>query len=233
MHRVRASLGHLAFAAALAFGLAPSDALGGTGRIRASGGVNHVDFCVSIRFQATAAEIANIQRAFTDGSAVLADATDGQFRFGHVDIVNDSRASRQAEVWIINGTGRAFATCGSFGTPGTHITMYYNSNFVGAPAVAGDAYTVAHEFAHHLWGVKDEYSGPGPMGTTVAAECEPAPGANTANFCLMDNYFTRGGNIGAGGTGTYTLDELCTAGNHDPDTDTYQESRWRWCPASC
>ena len=192
----------------------------GTGKVIEFSAVDkQLDFCVSIRFTATNAQINNIQRAFTDANEVLADATDGQYKFNQIDIVNNSGASRQAEVWILPGTGGAYATCGLYGTPGEHIVMYYDSNFVGNPALDGDAYTVAHEFAHHLWGVKDEYSGPSGVG-----DCEAVPGSPTASFCLMDNYFTRGGNSGAGTT--YTLNELCVFSNHDPDMDTHQENKW-------
>jgi hypothetical protein len=193
----------------------------GTGRLRNPGsGPRLLDFCVSVRFQATASELENIQRAFTDANVVLADATDGQCAFGHVDLVNDSGASREAEVWILPLEGRAYATSGLFGTPGEHVTLYYESNLVALPVPEGDAYTIAHEFLHHVWGVKDEYVGPGGP-----AECEPFPGSPTSSFCLLDNFFTRGGN-NSQGTGSYTLDELCVASNHDPDMDTFEDAVW-------
>lgn len=218
--RHRFSIGGLALLVfcSILVGLLPTDTTAGTGTIREQGGVKYADFCVSIRFNASTAEIDKIKQAFTGGNAVLADATDGQFAFGKVDIVNNSGASNEADVWILENSGRAFATCGSYGTPGTHITMYYPSNFGGSDA-NGNAYTVAHEFVHHLWGIKDEYSGPSGGG-----DCEATPGSSTANFCLMDNYFTRGGNMGTGTT--YTLNELCVSSNHDPDGDTWQEASW-------
>lgn len=192
-------------------------ALAGNGTTRDRGGQTVLDFCVSIRFTPTAAQLEAIRRVFTDGNVILADATDGQFEFGEIDLVANSGASREAEVWILPEAGRAFATFGRYGTPGEHITLYFPSNFSQSPARDGDAYTMAHEFVHHVWGIADEYSGPDGAG-----DCEATPGAATASFCLMDNYFTRGGNNG--GTGTYTLNELCVPGNHDPDGDTYQDS---------
>jgi Mg-chelatase subunit ChlD len=205
----------LLFALGLLFA-SPTEA--GNGKVRIVGGVKLLDFCVSIRFNATAAEIAEIERALTDGSAVLADATDGQFRFGNIHIVNNSGASEQAEIWIHPAAGRANATAGNYGKSGEHINLFYPSNISKVPSAEGDAYTVAHEMGHQLWGLGDEYTGPGGP-----AECEAAPGSPTASFCLMDNYFTRGGNSGGGAT--YTLNEFCVLSNHDPDKDTRQESR--------
>jgi hypothetical protein len=196
----------------------------GTGRVRTSGGGQVLDFCVSVRFAASSSELANIQRALTDAGAVLADATDGQYSFGTIDIVTGSGAGLEAEIWIKPEAGSAYATCGSYGVPGDHITLYYPTNCTGTPAVEGDAYTIAHEMGHHLWGLKDEYAGPGGP-----AECEPLPGSPTASFSLMDNFFARGGNDGFG-TGTYTLNEFCVGSNHDPDLDTAQHAHWG---ASC
>lgn len=207
----------------------PHNAMGGTGRVRTVGGVHFLDFCVSIRFTATAGEVANIQAVFTAANVIVADATDGQYRFGDISIVNNSGAGQQADVWINSGTGRAYATIGLYGTLGSHITTFFDSNFMSNPNANGDAYTIAHEFMHHLWGVVDEYSGPdnclAPT-MNINADCEVTPGSLTANFCLLDNYFLRGGNNGSALTDNYTLNELCVAANHDPDADTWEECIW-------
>src|SRR5258708_12831227 len=71
--------------------------------------------------------------------------------------------------------------------------------------------------SHHSFGVADEYSGQGGAG-----HCAKPPDAASLNFCLMDNFFTRGGRS-AGGT-TYTLKEYCVKSNHDPDITTFQTS---------
>lgn len=172
------------------------------------------EFCVSVRFKATAAQISAIQSAFQRGSQILEDATDGQHRFGTIRVVNNSGASDTSEYWVNSGSGRAYATAGDYGKRGQHVMLFMASDFGAGP---GAAYTVAHEHAHHSWGVLDEYSGPsGP-----SAECSPGPDTAALDFCLMDNFFTRGGNaVGSG----FTLNEFCVAGNHDPDADTFQES---------
>lgn len=174
------------------------------------------NFCVSVRFNATNAQLQQIRTAFQNGSQILADATDGQHTFGTVTIVNDSGASQSAEYWVNSGAGRAYATQGQYGVRGQHVNLFFNSDFQTNNGADGDAYTVAHEHAHHSYGVLDEYSGP-----SGNAECAAPPDTANLNFSLMDNYFTRGGRaFGAG----YTLNEFCVAANHDPDTDTWQES---------
>lgn len=175
------------------------------------------NFCVSVRFNANATQLAQVRAALQSGSNVLLDATDGQHRFGRVTIVNDSGASQSAEYWVNQGAGRAYATFGRYGFRGEHVNMYFDSDFQGLNGSLGDAYRIAHEHVHHAYGVADEYNGPsGP------AEDAPTPDTATLNYSLMDNFFLRGGM--AFGTG-YTLNELCVASNHDPDGDTYQEQR--------
>lgn len=198
-------------AACLAYGPA---AQAGSGTFQ--GGAHN--FCASVRFNATADQLAKIRTAFANGSQILADATDGQHRFGTIRIVNNSGASQSAEYWINPNTGRAYATFGKYGVRGEHVNLFYDSNFLATKGADGDAYTVAHEHAHHSYGVADEYSG--PLG---AAEDAPPPDTAALNFSLMDNYFTRGGRAFGGG---YTLNEFCTASNHDPDHDTWQHAMY-------
>ena len=175
------------------------------------------NFCVSVRFNATAAQLQQIETVFQNASQVLADATDGQHRFGTVRIVNGSGASQSSEYWVHPGSGRAYATQGKYGVRGEHVNLYFQSDFQQInDGPDGDAYTIAHEHAHHAYGVVDEYSGP-----SGAAECAPPPDTATLNFSLMDHYFNRGGRAGAGTT--YTLNEFCVSSNHDPDIDTWQE----------
>jgi hypothetical protein len=194
----------------------------GRGGSTINGGVKELDFAVSVRFNPTTGEMTKIKDAFTGGNEILADATDGNFVFDEICLITGSQGSRHAEVYINPSGGRAYATVDGYGTPGRHIMLFYDDNidYSSAWVETGNHYTVAHEFGHQVWGILDEYSGPNNGG-----DCEAEPGIPAASFCLMDNYYTRGGNMG--GPGTYTLNELCTevVGNHDPDSDTYQEAR--------
>ena len=179
------------------------------------------DFCVSVRFNATPAQLNAIKERFEQASQVMADATNGQHRFGTVIIVNNKGASSEAAFWIHPEAGRAYATDGLYGVRGQHVNMWFPSNFTGfngsINGLDADAYTIAHEFAHQAYAVRDEYVSPQGQ----SAECAAPPDASDLNFCLMDNYFSRGGQFGAGVT--YTLNEFCDASNHDPDQDTLQQ----------
>ena len=134
-HRIRA---FIVCAGVLALVLAAaSPALAGAGKVRVVGTKKYLDFCVSIRFNATAAQIIEIKRGFTEGSAILLDATDGQFELGNIYIVNDSGASDQAEAWINPEAGRAYATYGRYGVAGEHINFFYPDNFSKTPVAEG------------------------------------------------------------------------------------------------
>lgn len=194
------------------------------------------NFTVSVRFNATEVQLRQIEETFRRASHVLYDATDGQHQFGRITIVNNdgprftedgcftapSEASNMAEYWIEPQAGRAHAP-GRYGIHGQHVMLYFSSNFQQRAGADGDAYTIAHEHGHHAYDLGDEYSGPMVQGAECAAEADtPA-----LNFCLMDNYFVRGGRCPDLNTcpGVYTLNEFCVVGNHDPDRDTFQEAR--------
>src|ERR1044072_9190856 len=82
----------------------PATAKAGNGTFRSG----QFDFCVSVRFNATTAQLTPIRTAFQNASQILADATDAQHRFGTVAIVNDSGASQSSEFLVNSGAGRAY-----------------------------------------------------------------------------------------------------------------------------
>jgi Tol biopolymer transport system component/subtilisin-like proprotein convertase family protein len=60
------------------------------------------NFCVSVRFNATADELQKIRTGFQQASELLEDATDGRHYFGNVSIVNnDQSAALNADFWIV------------------------------------------------------------------------------------------------------------------------------------
>lgn len=192
----------------------------GTSGVEAGNGTfqsGEFNFCVSVRFNASAAQLASIRTGFQNGSQILADATDDQHRFGTITIVNDSGAAQSAEYWVNQGGGRAYATQGKYGSRGEHVNLFFSDNFNANNGADGDAYTIAHEHAHHAYGVLDEYSGP-----AGAAENAPFPDTPTLNYSLMDNYFIRGGRAFGPSPRPYTLNEFSVPSNHDPDGDTWQ-----------
>lgn len=194
-------------------GFGPQPVLAGAGSFE-NGKFN---FCVSVRFPATVAQIQQVKTAFQNGSQILADATDGQHRFGTIRITNNSGASNASEYWIYPVAGRATATPGLYGVRGQHVDMFFPSNFVALNGPDGDAYTIAHEHSHHAYGVFDEYKG----SAGAAESAPPSAESPSLNYSLMDNYFTRGGR-GTNPRGAYTLNEYDVASNFDPDRDTDQ-----------
>ena len=175
-------------------------------------------FCVSVRFNATAAQLTNIQTAFDRANRIFADALDGKQRWGTIKIVNSSGCTESAEFWVNPGSGRAYATLDKYGVRGQHVMLFYNGQANGGaddldnPTQDGVAYMIAHEMSHHAFGLCDEYSGPGIGETAHCAKLGELP---TLNYSLMDNFFTRGGRLGGGSV--YTLKEFCVRSNHDPD----------------
>ncbi len=172
-------------------------------------------FCVSVRFNATPEQLRLIREGFERASQVLADATDGQHRFGTVSIVNNRGAAQAAEFWIYNNFEATHARNAKYGIKGKHVQMDFGYDF---GTVEESAYVIAHEFAHDVYTLGDEYQGQKPLGNFISTECAPRPDFPTLNFCLMDDFDKRGGRAN-GGT-TYTLNEFCVASNHDkPNPD--------------
>lgn len=172
------------------------------------------DFCVSVRFDATPAQLQIIKDAFQRGSDVLADATDGQHRFGKIGILNNSAtnsngAGNASEFWVMSGPNvgnpgsAGYSPLAKYGVRGQHVVLFFDDAFSTGIGVDGHGYNVAHEFGHLAYGLRDQYV----TSTGAFARSSPA-GSDTAalNYSLMDNYFARGGKAN-GGT-TYTLNEF-------------------------
>ncbi len=189
----------------------PQTAFAGNGKFKDG----KFDFCISVRFNASAAQLQQIRTVFEDASRVLNDATDGHHRFGTITLVNNSGAGQAADFWILPGSGRAYAPFFgdiNYGVWGQHVTLYYNSNFGDTSLGDGLAYTIVHEFGHLAYGLNDEYSGPN-LFSGFAAECAaPDTAPATLSFCIMDNYFARGTRVLSS---NYSLNEFCSASNHD------------------
>jgi uncharacterized protein YegL len=198
--------------------LLPASAHAGTGTFR-DGKFN---FCVSVRFNATDAQLQRIREVFGVASQILGDVTDGQHQFGTISIVNNSGASDQADFWIFPPPGlRATGTIGGYGLRGWHISLYYGTEFA-QPDTIRDGLVVVHEFAHHAYGVEDEYYSRmirNPDGTTTEIDAH-CPGADrespTLSYCIMDD-ITKGTRKTSF---NYSVNEFCVASNHDkPNAD--------------
>ena len=204
--------------------LIPETAYAGNGKFKDGA----FDFCVSVRFNATSAQLDQIRNVFQQASFILHDVTDGAHRFGTITVVNNSGAGEAADFWVNPGNDRAYAPGFGvgvrFGVWGQHVMMYYDSNFGDTSLGEGLAYTVVHEFGHLAYALADEYWGPSPFNFFNAECAAPALESSTLNFCIMDNYFNRGGR-----PANYTLNEFCSLGNHDgPLSDpTFGGNTWQ------
>lgn len=172
------------------------------------------DFGVSVRFDATAQQKERMKTEFEKASAIICDASDGQQEFGDVFCCNNKGGGKAAEVWILPpGTSWASNAPGRFGVSGQHIELYYDDMVFKNAANIDGSWVVAHEWGHHAYGIKDEYSGP----TAGAKECVVVPAAVAERTaCLIENFW----NHGAAGV---SLTEWCVSSNHDPNNDTWQE----------
>ena len=199
--------------ALLASAFLAEPALAGTGTFK-NGKFN---FCVSVRFNATEAQLTAIRARFERANQFLADVTDGQHQFGTIALVNNSGASDEAEFWIHPAGGRADAPA-QYGIRGTHINLLFGSNF--SSEVDRNSLTIVHEFAHSAYNVKDEYKKPAPPPLEPFASCPPPSEFSNPNltYCIMDSY-TRGSRLVST---TYSVTEFCVASNHDQDRDTDQ-----------
>ncbi len=163
-----------------------------------SGGVNStgtVDWTANFRFPPTNGDITNLQNQVSTASQTIWDATEGQLRYGTITFTCGARNEDAADMWVFPQDGRAggsFRIDGSSArVSGAHVTQFLP---------ASNAFVVAHEMAHHMFGLLDEYDeqprGIGP--------CFEAVNQSEANHCLMDS------------RGAVSNTEFCVASNHDP-----------------
>jgi hypothetical protein len=184
---------------------------------------NVFNLTISVRFNATAAQLTQINTMMTNASGVLFDATDGQAELGQVTTVNNATGGGDIVISAAGpckGGGNFCAGSGHWKSGGTVS--------VGMPGVpgggAGEA--LAHELVHLIFDVRDEYQTNG--GASGTAQC-PSATAVTAGEerCLMD---VGGGNAGVPGTemcwgqGNDTAPLDLTVGNHDPPQTTEQSA---------
>jgi hypothetical protein len=167
----------------------------------------HFDLFVTLSWNANATELADVQERLQQASELLFDATDGQARLGDVVIFNNNTGLEYADILITQGMGGANATGARLGIFGQSLDLFTDDDIYD-PLSPDDAWqTLAHEIAHYVFDIKDEYSGPGGSAECVAS--------TPASACLMDNYKV---------TAYDDASEFCHAGNHDPDGDTTQEA---------
>ncbi|BBO89483.1 vWA domain-containing protein [Desulfosarcina ovata] len=167
------------------------------------------DLILSLRHNADATRIGQWERSFRRASEILFDATDGQMQFGKLYVANNSIGGTEADAWLLPDEGTSSSFVNALGIPGLHMNL--KSDEKNKPFV------VIHEFGHYGFGLYDEYIGP-----SGSAECT---GTTSGGACIMEHGYWNGDQIADDGTLTPgPVNEFCVEDNHDPDSDTDQES---------
>jgi len=213
--------------------LAAGEAHAGAGKMDSDG---TMDVEVFVRFPPTPAQLTVLKTQLQQASRILCDATDGQIRIQNARITGGGPAEEDGDIWVFAEPGRSgvsyFANGKNLGTRGRAIALF-------ADGVRGDV--IAHELAHHAFGLGDEYDeqrrwggpcgiGPGfdsfydernhsimqQIGTQMCVgpnypPFNPRIGLTAFQDCLGD------GDCQAGNTcRSVLMSELTVASNHDP-----------------
>ncbi|MHA2262797.1 MAG: hypothetical protein ACXAEN_10435, partial [Candidatus Thorarchaeota archaeon] len=177
----------------------------GTGRYKNG----KFDLVLSLRHSADDTRILQWERSFKRASEILFDATEGQMQFGRLFVGKNSVGSQEADVYLMDEEGTSYSNVHGLGDSGFHMTL--KSDEKNKPFI------IIHEFGHYGLGLYDEYTGP-----SGGAECT---GSTAQGACIMEHGYWNGDQISDAGVLTEgPINEFCTEDNHDPDTDTNQES---------
>jgi hypothetical protein len=171
-------------------------ALAGSGVVNNNG---TIDITINLRFPPTAGDVTTVQNQVTAASTVLWDASEGQLRFGNVNITAGAVNEDLADMWVFAQDGRAGVGFLCDGTnlqaPGVHVNQFLPSSTGGV---------LAHEFGHLALGLGDEYSEQKRFGACWGyGQCIETAALTEQNQCLMQQ---------AAG---FSWTEFCTAAGHD------------------
>ncbi len=185
-----------------------------------------VDFSVYFRFPPTAAQVQEIKDAINDGSKLLCQATEGQLRFGQVTLLGGDGQTvlkTNADVWVYPATeiNRSSVNCSPIGEPNCRVTLLYD------PDLQSSDLAVAHEFAHLIFGLGDEYQ-EAPVRHGPCVRTNEAGWAQAGNHnCLMQAAWH---NADAISNVDFGADEFCTDKWHD--LVKLEDSEYPICPDS-
>ena len=181
---------------------------------------NVFNISVAVHFNATNAQLTNIENLISAASAALFDVTDGQAEIGEAFIYNNAFGT-DADLRIYPSTSDTwwYANTGNWQVGGSAHVSY---NYISA---ANAGYILAHEFTHLIFDARDEYESRavGCGAVVGAADCPHATAqAAGEESCLMDS---NGTELCWGQGDPADLDDV-SAGNHDA-TNVTEQSRCR------
>lgn len=123
--------------------------LAGAGAITDDG---MMSFEVGFRYPPTTDQIDTVKLALDRAAEIICDATDGQIRFDTIRLTSGTPDEDSADIWLHPQNERSrvsYERDGSgLGTLGNHINWYSDD-------IWGDI--IAHELAHHAFGIGDQY----------------------------------------------------------------------------
>jgi hypothetical protein len=180
---------------------------------------------VSLAWDASSAEIAEIEELFRGASQYLYNATDGQFLIEVVEIEDRSEGWTSADVRFDTDNSRRPATSGL----GSFLEPVYVSSVVPGPAVrigapldhdpdpnypygADAASTLAHELGHLVFGLRDEY---------LSLDLDEASCTEARGSAADDDHRAGGAKAACIMDDPARASKLCTAGTdnaHNPST---------------
>ena len=111
---------------------------------------DRLNFQATATFAMTPTDAFRWRCAFTKGSELLYNATEGQLRFGRIFVTTNGLAVADADYKLTDVGDRAFATFGGFGDDGRSVTF--------PPYAQTQVLSIVHETGHHVFALGEEYS---------------------------------------------------------------------------
>ena len=140
------------------------------------------DLILSIRYNASPADIQKWKDAFSQASNLLFNATHGQMAFGTIKVLNNRQnyIDRDADAFLFNTPGTSYSPlardCGGkpcLETRGKHMALMYDE--ISRP------YVILHEFGHYGLGLYEEYNYNPP-----ATQNQKCTGNVKIGACIME-----------------------------------------------
>ena len=170
------------------------------------------DLILSVRYNASSNDLAQWQKAFQRASELLYDATDGKHQLGTVQVCLNNQGDDAADAFLTGTPGISHAgAIVQLGTPRIHMTI--NNDEMFKPLV------IVHELGHYIYGLRDEYNGPGGGGV---GSCLGHTGSTpNSNACIMEAQSTDGDQFNAT-TGMWSpgaISEFCSINTHTQNNE--------------
>lgn len=161
LHAAKGLIQQAAILAAFFVSVGPLPA--GTGSIDTD--AKTIDLSVFISYNETNDNLDSVavnpdwRQVFDDASARLWQATNGQLKIGKVTVyIRAFNRKEDADVWILNGPGGAYAHVGKLGQKGFHMTFFQDTHRSTNATYQG-GFSIVHEMGHYVFGLRDQYLG--------------------------------------------------------------------------